>query len=231
MSGVQTYTCPRSCLTGRGVYPYRAQIRPQLFLRHFRVPLLCCAWIFALRSHKPADRAGRGAAVLVSFVVVSAAVLTALANVIEGGTIRTRDSPRSRQEGGGRGEQPPLEKIPPAIVRPTTSHQETGGRGEHPSSETPPPSQGSNVTSKEVVNGGTTDAPASDAAAGHGSAGDENGQGALLLAVGSLPSIRSPSSTLVWLMVVQAQFLAVLSLVDSAGSDESWLSNFLKYLR
>lgn len=106
------------------------------------------------------------------------------------------------------------------------SHQETGGRGEHPSLETPSPSQRSNIINMEVVNGGTHDAAAGDAPAGDG-----NGQVALLLAVGSLPSIRSPSSTLVWLMVVQAQFLAVLSLVDSVGSEESWLSNFLEYLR
>lgn len=178
---------------------------------------------------------------MASVVVVSTAVLTALANVIEGSASPassipsnpsdTRDSLRSRQGGGGRGEQPPLETTPPARLRPMTSHQETGGRGEHPSLETPPPSQGSNIINMEVVNGGTNDAPASDAAAGDAPAGDENGQVALLLAVGSLPSIRSPSSTLVWLMVVQAQFLAVLSLVDSVGSEDSWLSNFLEYLR
>ena len=64
--------------------------------------------------------------------------------------------------------------------------------------------------------------------------GDGNGQEsqvARLLVVGGVSSTRSPSSTLVWLMVAQAQFLAVLSLVDSVGSEASWLSSFLEYLR
>lgn len=82
-----------------------------------------------------------------------------------------------------------------------------------------PTSQGTNLINMEVAN--ENDAPA----------GGGTGQAALLLAAGSLPSIRSPSSTLVWLMVVQAQFLAVLSLVDSVGAESSWLSNFLEYLR
>lgn len=44
----------------------------------------CCAWIsYARRSPKPPST-GRGAAVLVSVVIVSATLLTALANVIEG---------------------------------------------------------------------------------------------------------------------------------------------------
>ena len=84
-------------------------------------------------------------------------------------------------------------------------------------------SQAPNVVNAGVANDGevTNDAPT----------GDANGQAALLLVAGSLPSIRSPSSTLVWLMAVQAQFLAVLSLVDSVGSESSWLSNFLENLR
>lgn len=61
--------------------------------------------------------------------------------------------------------------------------------------------------------------------------GDGDGQVALLLAADVPTSTRSPSSTLVWLMVVQAQFLAVLSLVDSVGSEHSWLSDFLEHLR
>lgn len=79
-----------------------------------------------------------------------------------------------------------------------------------------PANQGSSVVNVEV------DDP---------QAGDPNGQAALVLAAASLPSIRRPSSTLVWLMVVQVQFLAVLSLVDSVGSENSWLSNFLESLR
>eukprot|EP00752_Nemacystus_decipiens_P006426 g5789.t1 len=67
---------------------------------------------------------------------------------------------------------------------------------------------------------------------GNDASGDDpSGQVALIFAAGSLPSTRSSSSTLVWLMVVQVQFLAVLSLVDSVGSESSWLSNFLENLR
>lgn len=64
-----------------------------------------------------------------------------------------------------------------------------------------------------------------------GDSGDTAVQAALLFAAGSLPSTRSPSSTLAWLMLVQVQFLAVLSLVDSVGTESSWLSNFLENLR
>ncbi len=42
---------------------------------------------------------------------------------------------------------------------------------------------------------------------------------------------RRPSSTLAWLLVLQVQFLAILSLVDSVGSDNSWLSSILREMR
>lgn len=70
-----------------------------------------------------------------------------------------------------------------------------------------------------------------DKAPAGGGDGGQDRQVALLLALGYPSNTRSPSSTLVWLIVVQAQFLAVLSLVDSVGSENSWLSSFLGYLR
>lgn len=77
------------------------------------------------------------------------------------------------------------------------------------------------------------DAPAAAAAVAgvDGIGGQDRRVALLLLALDSPSSARSPSSTLVWLMVVQAQFLAALSLVDSVGSENSWLSSFLEYLR
>eukprot|EP00903_Cladosiphon_okamuranus_P014706 g13628.t1 len=132
----------------------------------------------------------------------------------------------------GAGEAAVTGDIPPDSTISPRNLQEGGGRGTHPSPETPVLGHGSTIINTEVVNGATNDTPAGGGAvAGDAPAGDENGQMALLLAVGSLPSIRSPSSTLVWLMVVQVQFLAVLSLVDSVGSENSWLSDFLEYLR
>lgn len=92
----------------------------------------------------------------------------------------------------------------------------TNNRGE----EEPIQTNGDNAATQVVE----IDAPG-------GNSGDASGQAALLLAAGILPSTRSPSSTLAWLMVVQVQFLAVLSLVDSVGTESSWLSNFLENLR
>lgn len=57
------------------------------------------------------------------------------------------------------------------------------------------------------------------------------GPAAVVAAQGSSPNTRRPSSTIAWLLVLQVQFLAVLSLVDSVGSDSSWLSRTLRDMR
>lgn len=63
-------------------------------------------------------------------------------------------------------------------------------------------------------------------------AGAAIGMPALPPAAGSgSASTRRPSSTLAWLLVMQVQFLAILSLVDSVGSGNSWLSKFLEGMR
>lgn len=54
---------------------------------------------------------------------------------------------------------------------------------------------------------------------------------AVALRVGGAGNNRRPSSTLAWLLVLQIQFLAILSLVDSVGSDSSWLSSILREMR
>jgi len=94
--------------------------------------------------------------------------------------------------------------------------------------------EGESTKDTGMVDGGTQIAVTADnpvtqgvntkdtgAVSGGGPGDDANERVALVLAAGSLPSTRSPSSTLVWLMVVQVQFLAVLSLVDSVGSEDS----------
>lgn len=87
------------------------------------------------------------------------------------------------------------------------------------------------VTPADAVN---TNAPSGDSGgdgAADGSGGSTERQVSLLPAIGSLRSSRSPSTTLAWLLVMQVQFLAVLSLVDSVGSGRSFLSDFLRHLR
>eukprot|EP00903_Cladosiphon_okamuranus_P021518 g19782.t1 len=54
---------------------------------------------------------------------------------------------------------------------------------------------------------------------------------AVALRVGGAGNNRRPSSTLAWLLVLQIQFLAILSLVESVGSDSSWLSSILREMR
>ena len=60
---------------------------------------------------------------------------------------------------------------------------------------------------------------------------DAEGQVALVSATGAPLLIRNPSSTVVWLMVAQLQFLATLSLVDSVALKNTWLSDFLEFVR
>lgn len=72
----------------RTVYPYRAHLP-------FPPPLCrsCAVWIWCgRRSQKPA-RTGRGAAILVSTVIVFAAILTAVADVIQGNASPKSPSP------------------------------------------------------------------------------------------------------------------------------------------
>lgn len=54
---------------------------------------------------------------------------------------------------------------------------------------------------------------------------------AAALGVGSAANNRRPSSTLAWQLVLQVQFLAILSLVDSVGSGSSWLPSILREMR
>lgn len=54
---------------------------------------------------------------------------------------------------------------------------------------------------------------------------------AAALGVGRSANYRRPSSTLAWLLVLQVQFLAILSLVDSVGSGNSWLPSILREMR
>lgn len=85
----------------------------------------------------------------------------------------------------------------------------------------------------DVVNAGAASgdgAGRSGAGASGGGAGADR-QVVLFPIIPSLRSARNPSSTLAWLLIVQVQFLAVLSLVDSAGSGHSWLADFLRHLR
>ena len=44
-------------------------------------------------------------------------------------------------------------------------------------------------------------------------------------------SVRQPAMTMAGILVCQLQFLAMLSLVDSTGSTDSWLSEFTENLR
>ncbi|CAB1109109.1 unnamed protein product [Ectocarpus sp. CCAP 1310/34] len=80
---------------------------------------------------------------------------------------------------------------------------------------------------------GTYGRPAEDAAAVglEGATAVGRNEQTVLLAAGILASVRRPSSALVVLLIVQIQFLAILSLVDSVGSERSWLSDFLEFLR
>lgn len=57
------------------------------------------------------------------------------------------------------------------------------------------------------------------------------GHGAVVAAQANAARSRSPSSTLARLLVVQVQFLAVLSLVDSVSSRSWWFSQVLEDMR
>lgn len=57
-------------------------------------------------------------------------------------------------------------------------------------------------------------------------------QGAAEAATESSPvSVRQPSVTLAMILVTQIQFLAMLSLVESTGTEDSLLSDFARSLR
>ncbi|CAM9588163.1 unnamed protein product, partial [Ectocarpus sp. 8 AP-2014] len=181
-------------------------------------------------------RPGKAAAVLTSVVVVSTAVLTALAApLVQSIPIKT---------GGGKAVTGIGKTSPDVDVDTTEESSRNETKQDAIITADNPVAEGESTKDTGMMDGGTQIAATADnpvtqggstkdtgAVSGGGPGDDADERIALLLAAGSLPSTRSPSSTLVWLMVVQAQFLAVLSLVDSVGSEDSWLSDFLKYLR
>eukprot|EP00903_Cladosiphon_okamuranus_P012576 g11773.t1 len=245
------------------------------------------------------SRTGRGAAILVSVVVVIAAGLMALANMIEGDAKLSQDVRNAmeeemrKQEGATSGDSSTgqaldktdiaedlsrgheeqaatnnIEDNPVGQAWPKNdismdlskvgeelsgSHGEQAGTttigGNHAGQALPKNdiaedfsgSDAEQAATKAIRDNAAGQAPTDNGVAEDSSrvaevadrapGGDANGQAAVLLAAGILPTTRSSSSTLVWLMVVQVQFLAVLSLVDSVGSESTWLSNFLENLR